>query len=283
MKAKYFGVSYLGALTAAISCVAITILRPSQANAAEFEMAVNSIDEVAEGAMPEVIDISATSAVISFQSNMPLACSVVYGTTPEFGQIAIDADMDGGAHSNHRPVLAGLRPETDYYFRVQGTASDGRVFVGQVRKFKTLAPSQDGLVDLATMASGARVVSVSSNYGDAPNDGSWGANWAIDGTSTKAWSSAGDGDDAFIEIELEDETDIGEVAVWSRDMSNGTARILSFELTFDGTRTIGPFDLPDAAQAYVFPIDITAKRIRFDVVESTGGNTGLIELEIFEK
>ena len=51
---------------------------------------------------------------------------------------------------------------------------------------------------------------------------------------------------------------------------------------------VGPFKravLPwlRSRESFVFPIDNTARRIRFDVVESTGGNTGLIELEIFEK
>jgi hypothetical protein len=105
--------------------------------------------------------------VIKFQSNIPLACSVVYGETPEFGQIAVDDDMEGGAHSDHHPVLTDLTPETDYYFRVQGTASDGTVFVSDVQKFTTLAIPKDIQADLATIAAGARVVSVISNFGGA--------------------------------------------------------------------------------------------------------------------
>lgn len=250
---------------------------------AEFQMNVHSIDEVAKSDMPTAQDITATEAVILFESSIPLACSVVYGETPEFGQIAVDDDMDGGAHSDHHPILAGLRPETDYYFRVQGTAADGRVFVGEVQKFTTLARSVKEQSDLATIAAGARVVNVSSNYGGAANDQAWGANFAIDGSSSKAWSSAGDGNDAFIEIELGQETEIGTISVWSRSMSDGTARIKEFELTFDDGTKLGPFRLPNATQAYEFPVDATARRMRLDVVDSTGGNVGLIELGIFQK
>ena len=253
------------------------------AKASEFQMLVHTIDEVANGAMPTVQNISATEAEIKFQSNIPLACSVVFGKTQNFGQIAVDDDMDGGAHSNHHPLLAGLTPATVYYFRVQGTASDGTLFVGSVQKFTTVSIPTDAQTDLATIAAGARVVAVSSNYGGAENDQSWGANWAIDGGRQKAWSSAGDGNDAFIEIELKRETRIGEVSVWTRSMSDGTARILKFELTIDGGRVLGPFELPDADRPYRFRIDESAQRLRLNVLESTGGNVGLIEFGAFQR
>lgn len=253
------------------------------ARASKFQMSVHTIDEVADGAIPTVQDISATEAVIIFQSIIPLACSVVFGETQKFGQIAVDDDMDGGAHGDHHPLLAGLTPATDYYYRVQGTASDGTLFVGNVQKFTTAAPPADTQTDLATMAAGARVVAVSSNFGSAENHQSWGANWAIDGGPQKAWSSAGDGNDAFIEIELQEEARISEVSVWTRSMSDGTARILKFQLTIDNGRVLGPFELPDAKQPYHFRIDEVSQRLRLDVLESTGGNVGLIEFGAFQR
>jgi hypothetical protein len=251
------------------------------ANASDFQITVHTIDEVADGAMPISQNISATDAMIKFQSNTPLACSVVFGETRNFGQITVDDDMDGGAHNNHHPLLTGLTPETDYYFRVQGTASDGTIFVGNVQKFTTLALPADIQTDLATITSGARVVAVSSNYGGAENHQSWGGDGAIDGSRQNAWSSAGDGNDAFIEIELQEEAHIGEVSVWTRSMSDGTARILKFQLTIDGGKILGPFDLPNADQPHRFRIDVDARRLRLDVLESTGGNVGLIEFGAF--
>ena len=256
-------------------------LLPERAIASEIQMSVHTIDEVADGALPMIQGISATEATIMFQSNIPLACSVVFGKTPSFGRIAVDDDMDGGAHSNHHPVLAGLTPETEYFYRVQGTASNGTFFVGELQTFMTLALPADSQIDLATIAAGARVLAVSSNYGGVENHQSWGADWAIDGGRQKAWSSADDGNDAFIEIELQETTLIGEVSVWTRSMSDGSARILKFEMTIDGENTFGPFELPDADQPYHFQIDTNARRLRLDVLESTGGNVGLIELGAF--
>lgn len=267
----------------ALITLGIIFLLSGSAISSEFQMSVHTIDEVADGAMPTVQDISATEATIKFQSNIPLACSVVFGETNNFGHIAVDDDMDGGAHSNHHPVLAVLTPETEYFFRVQGTSSDGKLFVGNVQKFTTPALLADIDTDLATIAAGARVVAVSSNFGGAENHQSWGANWAIDGGRQKAWSSAGDGNDAFIEIEFEKESRIGEVSVWTRSMGDGTARILKFELTIDGGKVLGPFELPDADRPYHFRIDEVSKRLRLDVLESTGGNVGLIELGAFQR
>jgi hypothetical protein len=253
------------------------------ASASEFQMSVHSIDEVADGTMMSVQDISATEAVIKFRSNIPLACSVVFGETRNFGQIAVDDDMDGGAHGNDHPLLAGLAPETDYYFRVQGTAANGTIYVGTVRKFTTLALPADTQPDLAKLSAGARVVAVSSNFGGVEKHQSWGADQAIDGSRLNAWSSAGDGNDAFIEIELQEEARIGEVSVWTRSMSDGTARILKFVITIDGGKTLGPFELPDADRPHRFRIDANARRLRLEVVESTGGNVGLIEFGAFQQ
>jgi hypothetical protein len=136
-------------------------------------------------------------------------------------------------------------------------------------------------VDLAALAAGARVSAVSSNYGGAENDQPWGANSAIDGSRSTAWSSSGDGDDAFIEIDLAEQAHIDEVSVWTRSMSDGTAQILKFTLTIDRGKVLGPFELPDSGKPYRFTIDETAQSLRLDVVQSTGGNVGLIEFGVY--
>jgi hypothetical protein len=249
----------------------------------EYSLSVHSIDEVADGAMPQMTEISATGAVLVFQSNANLACSVVYGETPEFGSVAVDSDMDGGAHADHHPILSGLKPATEYFFRVQGVAADGTLYVGELQRFNTLAPPANAPLNLAALEAGARVSAVSSNYGGAKNDESWGANGAIDGSRASAWSSSGDGDGAFIEIELAQPTHIGEISVWTRTMSDGTAQILNFTVTTDQGNVHGPFELPDAGKPYRFTIDDTARSLRLDVVESTGGNVGLIEFSVYER
>ena len=67
------------------------------------------------GAMPEIVDTTDTEAVLLFESSIPLACSVVYGKTTAYGQISVDQDMAGGAHTDHHPLLSGLEPDSEYH------------------------------------------------------------------------------------------------------------------------------------------------------------------------
>jgi hypothetical protein len=134
--------------------------------------------------------------------------------------------------------------------------------------------------NLLSINNGASVTAVSSNFGGAENNQAWGANSAIDGSTNSAWSSNGDGDDAFIEISLPVAEYIGTVEVWSRFMNDGSAKIFSFTITLDDD-VLGPFSLPDTKQAYQFEINKTSSSIRLDIVSSSGGNTGLIEFSAF--
>lgn len=257
--------------------VAIAMLVALPAAAVEFQIPVRSIDEVAAGSMPEIGEITATEATLLFDSSVPLVCSVVYGETPDFGLISTDQDMAGGAHSNHHPALVGLQPDTEYFWRVQGTAADGTVYLGETMSFRTPVQVASARPNLASMGAGATVTAVSSNFGDGENDAAWGASSAIDGSQSTAWSSFGDGNDAFVEIALGSPSEIEEIEVWTRTMSDGTAQIFSFTVTTDTGEIFGPFDLPDAAQPYRFPLETTARSLRLEVVDSSGGNVGLIE------
>ena len=256
---------------------AAAMLLAFPAGAVEFSTPVRSIDEVAVGALPEIIDISATDARLTFDSSIPLICSVVYGETPDFGLIATDQDMAGGAHDGHGPALAGLRPDTQYFWRVQGTAADGTLYLGEVRTFRTPVQVASARPNLASMDAGARVAEVSSNFGGGENGAAWGADSAFDGSQSTAWSSFGDGNDAFVEIALGSPSEIEEIEVWTRTMSDGSAQIFSFTVTTDTDEIFGPFDLPDAAQPYRFPLETTARSLRLEVVDSSGGNVGLVE------
>ena len=223
---------------------------------------IRSIDEVAVEGPPRMTNITSSTAVLEFVSTTPLACSVIYGETTAYGMIATDQDMDGGAHEDHHPLLTGLEPDTEYHYRVQGSAADGTVFVGEDMTFRSLPAGPAEETNLLSPESGARVTAVSSNFGDAENGETWGADSAIDGNPGTAWSSAGDGNGAFIEIELAKRARLSAVEVWTRSMSNGTAQILEFTLTTDSGDALGPFVLEDASRSFRFEIDAVTRTVR---------------------
>lgn len=245
---------------------------------------VQPLSEVyGEGGAPEIINITDTHATLHFVSSIPLACSVVYGTSSDYGLIAVDQEMNGGAIIEHNPLLTGLKADTDYHYRVQGSAADGTIYVGEEGVFRTAAASETNEVNLASLAGGAEVLEVSSNFGGAANDGTWGANSAIDENVGTAWSSNGDGNDAYLTVQLSQAGQPTAVEVWTRSMSDGSARTEQFSLTTNTNQTFGPFDLPDDSRAYRFKIDVSEsiESLRLDVVQSTGGNTGLVEFGIY--
>ena len=243
---------------------------------------IHPLEEVYSNGAPQMVDITATDAVLEFNSSRPLACSVIYGTTTDYGMIAIDQDMDGGAHTEHRPFLLGLEPDTEYHYRLQGTAADGRtLYASEDMTFRTPPQDTSAKTILTSLEAGASIIAVSSNYGGAENDEAWGANGAIDNNRGSAWSSDGDGNDAYIEIQFAQPARLNAVEVWTRSMSNGTAQIFSFTLTTDDGTILGPFTLADAEESYRFDVAAITSSLRLDVVDSNGGNTGLIEFAAY--
>ena len=134
--------------------------------------------------------------------------------------------------------------------------------------------------NLALLANGARVSGASSNFGGGSDGSMFGATRAIDGDIRTEWSSDGDGAAAWIEIELPQRTHVHGLGFWTRTMGT-SAEIQSFRVITDSGEIFGPFQLsgPDAIQ-YV-DTDFVAIRLRFEAVETTGGNTGAIEIEVY--
>jgi hypothetical protein len=51
----------------------------------------------------------------------------------------------------------------------------------------------------------------------------------------------------------------------------------------DESTELGPFEAPDPGQSYTYDLDeVTARRIRIEAVETTSGNTGAREIQLFE-
>ena len=239
---------------------------------------------------PEVVEITATSARILTVTAIDVACAVTYGETTEYGQMATDLDMAGGGHRNHKPLLMNLKPDTTYHFSFGGVSARRQIFRGDDFTFKTLpAPTlpapMGGVLEstdnnLALSENGSSIVGVSSNFGGVGDGGPWGSQSAIDGDPRTEWSSNGDGDDAWIEIELPAEIKVTSVGFWTRTMG-ASSQILSFKVTTDGGKTAGPFQLDDASAIKQFNVDLRANRLRFEAEETTGGNTGAVEIEVY--
>ena len=134
--------------------------------------------------------------------------------------------------------------------------------------------------NLALAEKGASVAAVSSNFAGGELDSAYGANNALDGDPSTEWSSDGDGDGAWIEIALATRTNVTSLGFWTRTMGT-SAQISAFQVVTDLGRTIGPFIVDSAATVSFFETDFEATRLRFEVIESSGGNTGAIEIEVY--
>jgi hypothetical protein len=64
-------------------------------------------------------------------------------------------------------------------------------------------------------------------------------------------------------------------------MTDGTAIIKAFTLSTDRGTRFGPFRLENDRKAYRLEIDAVTRTLRLDVQDSTGGNTGLVELAAY--
>lgn len=234
---------------------------------------------------PEFTDIQADSLTVRIETRIPVVCAAAYGTTTGYGQLATDTDMAGGGHQDHHPVLKGLKPDTLYQIRLQGVGPDGTLYASDNLTFRTpsatatVQPKPQGR-NVALFSAGARVKAVSSNYGGGDANSSYGANKAIDGDLNSEWSSNGDGDKAWIEIDLGKDYPINSIGLRTRTMGT-SAQIERFQVITDKGEKLGPFDLPDARSVYYFPVSTTARTLRFEVLKSSGGNTGAAEIEAY--
>lgn len=221
---------------------------------------------------PGVEDVTDTSAVIVLTTAAPAFCQVNYGMSMQYGQMR--RMSMSGPMTDHRILLSGLQPETEYHFRLSAIDARSRVYQSADLTFRTQKASGGAPpgINVASAAAGAKIAGVSSTYGsgfDAAN--------AIDGDFSTEWSSKGDGDRAWIEVELPTAHHITAVGFWTRTMGT-SAQIEQFEVVADGKMSLGPFALPDAAGMHYFSVDVTANRLRFNILKSSGGNTGAVEL-----
>jgi len=259
-------------LPLSIPLLAVVALALAGAATGQDAPPVEPVEPYVEGDLtPD--EIGPTSAVLDLTTTIDLACVAVYGTDRSFGQLALDQQMGAAAHRSHRVVLSGLEPDTAYVYRFQGSAPDGRLFASQVYTFRTAARVDDAR--FGPPVADLRAVDASSTFSEAFAPAN-----AVDGDGGSEWSSAGDGDDAWIELGLPGPTELSGIGVWTRTMTS-SARIQRFTIVTGEGETFGPFELPDANGLHRFPVEATAERLTLEVEASTGGNTGLVEVEVY--
>ncbi len=234
-----------------------------------------------------VEDIGAGRAVVRFDTNIPTTCEASYGIVADVLDLsATDPNMvPGNLAMGHNVPLEDLMSSQTYFWRAMASNRDGKTYTSERFQFVTLASDQSpGIKNVAVLGAGATVMGVSSNFGGVGNDASFGVNNAFDGMMATEWSSNGDGNDAWVELDFGQKRSLATFGFRSREMSDGTSIIQSVRLVFDGGETTaGPFMTPDPTVRYTFDFEqpISASTVRIEAVDTTGGNTGAREIEFF--
>jgi hypothetical protein len=208
----------------------------------------------------------------------PMICAIVWGETDSFGRFNNSLSMNGTGIEQHDVRLPGVEPGVAYRYVVQGTTADGRLYRSEVGTFsipaaETTQPETDRGPNLALDAT---VVDVSSEFSDA-----FAAANALDGDASTEWSTRGDGDDAFITIDLGAARPIGGVEFLTRSMADGSAITDTFTVSIDGGEPAGPFPAGTVARPRFAAVEATGQRLRFDIEQSSGGNVGAVEIRVF--
>lgn len=223
--------------------------------------------------------MSADRGIFRVTTTEPMICAIVWGETEELGNFNNSLAMNGTGIVEHDVFLPGAEPGATYYFRVQGSTAGGTLYQSELATF-TL-PARDDAPAAAqpehgpNLAVDGTIVEVSSEFGD-----SFAAANAIDDVGTTEWSSRGDGDDAFITIDLGGVEQIAGVEYITRSMLDGTAIAETFTVTIDDGETFGPFRAGTPIEPNFAAIDANGQLVRFDVDTSTGGNVGAVEVRI---
>jgi len=194
-------------------------------------------------------------AIFRVTTTEPMICAIVWGETEELGNLNNSLAMNGTGIIDHDV----FRSDTATFTIPESAAS----------------PPVDDVERGDNLALDATVIDASSQF----SDGFAAAN-AIDDSGTTEWSSAGDGDDAFITLDLGEDREIAGVEFITRSMLDGTAITETFTVTVDDGDTFGPFPAGTPAEPNFAPVEASGRVVRFDVERSTGGNVGAVEVRV---
>ncbi len=237
-----------------------------------------------------VEQITANRAVIKFDTTIPTTCEAQYGTSKEdLNKTARDPSMaDGIFELVHEVPVEDLASGTTYFYRAKAADASGSIQYTEILSFTTLAGTAGGsAINVASQNQGAVISEVSSNFGGSGsgNDSAWGANNAIDDSMSSEWATNGDGNNAYVVINLSREYLLTGIGFRSRKMSDGSSIITSFKLVFADQSERGPFSTPDPDQFYSFDFEapVKSQQVRFVALTTTGGNTGAKAIQLFSR
>jgi hypothetical protein len=219
--------------------------------------------------------------ILRVDTTEPMICAIVWGETEDLGNFNNSLDMNGTGIVEHNVLLPGAGAGQTYFYRLQGSTADGTLYQSELMTF-TLPPSDDTASDDAAaehgvnVAEGATVIEVSSEF-----SASWAGANAFDGDLNTEWSSAGDADEAFITIDLGSAQEIAGVEFLTRTMADGSATTETFFVVVNDGDRFGPFVAGNPANPVLNEFSLTGQILRFEVQDTTGGNTGAIEIRAF--
>lgn len=237
--------------------------------------------------------IGPEEAVLSFDTRVETSCEAELSEdATSFDRRYTDPNMDPDDPYDivHRVPLTGLQPETQYWVRARAVDRGGAEYLSEPLRFTTAPRDTTGtgngggeLENVARAPAVATVTEVSSIFGGTDYDGVWGIHKALDGSTSSEWSSQGDGDDAHVVLDLGESRLVRSFAFQSRKMADGTSIVRSVQLTLDADMVVGPLPTPDPDTMYRFDFDppLNARTVRVDAVETTGGNTGAKEIQLW--
>ena len=226
-------------------------------------------------------------AIFHVTTTEPMICAIVWGPTEALGQLNNSLDMNGRGIREHNVFLPGAEAGETYFFQVQGSTADGTLFRSPLASFTLPEREQAGAATPETDSGGmdgmgeidaldATIAAVSSEFSDT-----WAAENVLDGDLDTEWASAGDGDDAFITLDLGRSCEVTGVEFLTRSMADGSAVTQTYVIIVDEDERLGPFSASTPARRILEAAAFTGRRLRFELEGTTGGNTGAVEIRVF--
>lgn len=219
-----------------------------------------------------------TRGIFHVKTTEPMICAIVWGEDSSFGRFNNSLAMNGTGIIDHDVLLSDVKPGVDYHYIVEGTTADGTLYRSPEAMFvitraKAAATAVPPGVNVAT---GAAVVDASSSFSS-----SFAPERAVDGDLGTEWSSRGDGNGAYLVVDVGTVVAVDAVEFVTRSMADGSAVTETFTVSADGGAPLGPFAAGTPAHRRWSKVDITGRVFRFEVATSTGGNVGAVELGLY--